>query len=420
MNPTNKTTVDFWFKLKSKTSTKVALLLLLFWILVVIFSPLLSNDRPIFAIIKGQQYWPAVESLFLGPDQNFRNWYSQEYEKVVWPLIPYASSTLDTKNSGCIGPFESQHVASNRWRHWLGTDMVGRDVAAGIVRGASVALIVGLGSVLLAGLIGVFIGSIAGFYGDHGLRISYLEAILGTVFLIVFSYQWFAIGSSWKLLLGHHWFWFLLLITILEFLFLRFLAKGADMLFSKHSKRSIFSTIALPLDLAIMRLIEIQASLPGLLILLALIGVIVKPNESTLFLVIGLLAWPPIARFTRAELLRIRALGYTEAGKSLGLSDWHILFKHAVPNAMGPILVTLSFTVASAILLESYLSFLGLGLATEDVTWGSLMQNARQYFRAWWLAVFPGIAILGSILIFNHLGESLLLALEGSEKNTDF
>ena len=126
-----------------------------------------------------------------------------------------------------------------------------------------------------------------------------------------------------------------------------------------------------------------------------------------LMIIIGLTAWTGIARLTRAEFLRISTMEYIQAAKSLGISEFRIIFKHALPNALAPALVAIAFGVASAILIESSLSFLGIGVPPSTVTWGSLLNLGREQFTAWWLLVFPGLAIFITVTVYNLLGEGL-------------
>ena len=120
---------------------------------------------------------------------------------------------------------------------------------------------------------------------------------------------------------------------------------------------------------------------------------------------IGLLAWPSIARFIRAELLRIRQLEYIEAARAIGLSEWRILARHAIPNALPPVLITIAFGTASAILLEATLSFLGIGVDINAITWGSMLRVSK--VTAWWMFIFPGLAIFATVTLFNLLGDQL-------------
>jgi peptide/nickel transport system permease protein len=156
-----------------------------------------------------------------------------------------------------------------------------------------------------------------------------------------------------------------------------------------------------------MRFIEVFKTIPALILLLALIAIISKPSILTLILTLAFLLWPTVARFSRAEMLRIREEDYINSAKILGLSDIKIILTHALPNALGPIMVVIAFGISGAILLEATLSFLGLGLALDDVSWGSMLSEARQNFKAWWLALFPGIAIFFTVASFNIIGDRI-------------
>ena len=144
-----------------------------------------------------------------------------------------------------------------------------------------------------------------------------------------------------------------------------------------------------------------------MIVLLALLAIIAKPSIQSLILILAFLIWPTVARFSRAEMLKIREEDYIHSGKVLGLSDLRIIFKHALPNALAPIMVVVAFGISGAILLEATLSFLGLGLAFDEVSWGSLLSEARKNFKAWWLALFPGIAIFLTIASFNIIGDRI-------------
>jgi peptide/nickel transport system permease protein len=170
--------------------------------------------------------------------------------------------------------------------------------------------------------------------------------------------------------------------------------------------------IAVPVDIIIMRAIEVINSIPILLLILSLVAVLKKPSITWVMVIIGLTGWTGIAKYVRAELLRVRSLEYIEAAQSLGFSEWRIIFRHALPNSLTPVLITIAFGIASAILVESSLSFLGIGVQAELQTWGKLLSEAREDVSAWWLAVFPGLAIFVTVTIFNLIGEGLTDALD--------
>jgi peptide/nickel transport system permease protein len=169
--------------------------------------------------------------------------------------------------------------------------------------------------------------------------------------------------------------------------------------------------VSIPVDMVISRLIEIKLSIPTLFLIISIIA-IAKPSVFLVMVIIGFTTWTGIARFIRGELLRIRRLEYIEAAKALGFSEARILFRHAIPNALSPVLIAVAFGIASAILIEATLSFLGIGVPPETMTWGSLLSSARSHPSAWWLAIVPGFAIFITVTIYNLVGEGLTDAMD--------
>ena len=194
-------------------------------------------------------------------------------------------------------------------------------------------------------------------------------------------------------------------------IFIIFLVLGISNLLASGLKRFAIlgKKVRFPLDLIIMRLVEILTSIPGLLLLISLVAIIEEKSIIYVMMIIGFLGWTGIARFTRAEMLRIRNLEYMEAARALGFSDVRMMFKHALPNAITPILITIAFGIAGAILIEASLSFLGLGAGADEITWGGMLTDARSQnsVKAWWLAVFPGFMIFLTVTIFNLIGEGV-------------
>jgi len=156
-----------------------------------------------------------------------------------------------------------------------------------------------------------------------------------------------------------------------------------------------------------MRSVEVLMTMPTLVLLLTIMAFYDRDVWLVMF-VIGILSWMGTARFVRAEILSLRERDFIAAAKSLGLSDAAIIIRHLVPNALSPVLVSATIGVASAIILESTLSFLGLGASAEQVTWGKMLADSRQYItHAPWLFIMPGLAILIVVLAFNLLGEGM-------------
>lgn len=159
-------------------------------------------------------------------------------------------------------------------------------------------------------------------------------------------------------------------------------------------------------DLVISRLFEIMLSIPTFFLLIT-VAALLPPSIFLTMTIIGMTSWVGIARFTRNEFLRIRNQDYVTSAIALGVSDGKVMFKHILPNALAPVIVSVVLGIAGAILVESSLSFLGIGVPAELVTWGSILQEASTTTFAWWLAVFPGFAIFITVLAYYLVGEGL-------------
>ena len=215
--------------------------------------------------------------------------------------------------------------------HWLGTDMLGRDVWATIVHGARVSLLVGGGATLAAVLIGVSIGAVAGYLG--GLA-----------------------------------------------------------------------------DDLLMRFTEFFQSIPSFILALLIVAIF-QPTVGSIVVAVAIVSWPPVARVVRAEFMSLRSREFVQAAVVLGQGTWTIVLRQILPNALSPIVVLSSFMVATAILLEAALSFLGLG-DPNVMSWGFMIGSGRSTIRiAWWTSVFPGIALFLTVLSLNLIGEGISDAL---------
>jgi peptide/nickel transport system permease protein len=209
----------------------------------------------------------------------------------------------------------------------LGSDMLGRDIAAGIAYGARVSLTIGITATAAAVLIGVVIGAVGGYFGDK-------------------------------------------------------------------------------VDDAMMRLTELFQTIPGFILAILLVATL-GPTLSHIVLAIAAVSWPPVARLTRAEFLRLRGREFVQAAVCQGQPPLVVVLRHILPNALSPIIVTGSLTIATSILIESALSFMGLG-DPNMMSWGFMIGASRTVIRqAWWMSVFPGIAILLTVLAINLVGEGL-------------
>lgn len=212
--------------------------------------------------------------------------------------------------------------------HVLGTDHLGRDVFSRLIYGARVALVVGVTTVSVSGLVGLAVGLVAGYFG------------------------------GWA-------------------------------------------------DTAFMRLLDIQLSMPFMLLALTIIGIL-GPSLKNIVIVLALTGWVVYARVVRAEILSLRTREFVAACRALGGSDARIIVKHLLPNVRSSVMVVSTVEVARMMLLESALSFLGLGVRPPTPSWGAMLADGRIYLAtAWWLATFPGLAISITVLAVNMVGDRL-------------
>lgn len=165
-------------------------------------------------------------------------------------------------------------------------------------------------------------------------------------------------------------------------------------------------------DSLIMRFTDMMLCFPTFFLILAVIALL-DPSIVNIMAVIGLTSWMGVARLVRAEFLSLKEREYVLAARSLGVDDVRIIFRHILPNAMAPVLVAATLGVAGAILTESGLSFLGLGVQAPDPSWGNILGQGKSYIQlGWWLSLFPGLAILITVLGYNLLGEGIRDAMD--------
>lgn len=166
------------------------------------------------------------------------------------------------------------------------------------------------------------------------------------------------------------------------------------------------------IDNLLMRVVDIMFCFPAFFLILAVITFL-SPSIWYIMIIIGLTGWMGVARLVRAEVLSIREMDYIMAAKCIGCSDKRVIFCHILPNAVSPALVAATLGIAGAILTESALSFLGIGVQPPTPSWGNILTSGKDYIEfAWWLSLFPGLAILVTVLAYNLLGEGIRDALD--------
>ena len=165
-------------------------------------------------------------------------------------------------------------------------------------------------------------------------------------------------------------------------------------------------------DSALMRLVDLMLCFPAFFLILAVIAVL-EPSIWNIMAVIGLTGWMGVARLVRAEFLSLREREFVTAARALGAGDTRLILRHMLPNALAPVMVSATLGVAGAILTESALSFLGLGVQPPTPSWGNILTAGKDNIEiAWWLSVFPGLAILFTVMSYNLLGEGIREAID--------
>ena len=165
-------------------------------------------------------------------------------------------------------------------------------------------------------------------------------------------------------------------------------------------------------DNLLMRLVDLMLCFPTFFLILAVIAVL-EPSIWNIMIIIGLTSWMGVARLVRAEFLTLREREFVQAARALGARDGRIIFRHLLPNALAPVMVSATLGVAGAILTESALSFLGLGVQPPTPSWGNILTAGKDNIEiAWWLSVFPGLAILMTVMGYNLLGEGIREAID--------
>ena len=277
----------------------------------------------------------------------------------------------------------------------FGTDDLGRDVFARMLQGAWVSLTVGFVAVGIAVLIGIFLGGIAGYFGQNNIR---LDQIL--IAFLLFT------GVT-VLLLGNRYLGASFLSLGIVFVIFAFLLSKRSVKKTQSIWLQILHKNTISVDTTIMRIVDIMLCFPSFFLILTVVALL-PASIYNIMIVIGLTSWMGTTRFVRAEFLSLREQDFVTAVKALGISNLRIIFRHMVPNAIAPVLVSATIGIATAILTEAGLSFLGFGVPPPHATWGNILSDGKRFiFDAPWLTFVPGFAILIVVLSFNLFGEGL-------------
>jgi peptide/nickel transport system permease protein len=336
------------------------LIFLLFFMTALLGLMLTSGTRPVFD--------PSVVRL---------------QEKLRPPLSQPQMETLRTEEVPRLG------------RYLFGTDDLGRDVFARMMQGAWVSLTVGFVAVGIAVLVGIFLGGISGYFGQNLVRAD--QILLAAVLLLGVGLMvagTIAPGGT------------LVIAGIAWAVFYRWgRRKWGKRLLTGWTK--VFVAGMISIDTVVMRFVDIMLCFPSFFLILTVVALL-PASIYNIMIVIGLTSWMGTTRFVRAEFLSLREQDFVTAAQALGVSKWRIIFRHMIPNAIAPVLVSATIGIATAILTEAGLSFLGFGVPPPHATWGNILSDGKDFiFDAPWLTFIPGFAILLVVLSFNLFGEGL-------------
>ena len=384
---------------KENSYARIAWCILVVFGFLAVFGPLFVNEKPYYCKLEGKSYFPLFTSITESglsaahPAYSPVDWNTTHFDAVWRAPVPYSHQTIDLLTGALLSPFDAQPLPLSQ-RHWLGTDALGHDSVAAMIRGCRVSLLIGIGSALLALMIGLSLGSIAAYWGNTFARISRLQLItfgFGCVLLVLILMLPISAGNRIVMSIG-------LVVLVALCLFLL--------------KNRFRNVVPIPFDQFLLGAVSVIDGFPAMFLVIVLVALLPFKGWLVIMLVIALLQWPSMARYSRAEVFKIRETNFIKAAQVLNLPATVILGKHILPYALRPVMVAFIFGVATAISLESTLSFLGIGLPVEEMNWGKLLAQSRSHFDAWWLMFFPGCAIFLTMLSLYVIGNAIQRKLE--------
>ena len=446
----NKNTIKYlspnqkaWIRFKKNKTAMLGLILIILSVLIAIFAPIITTDRtpnaneqileiatqdPGFKMNfirkekirdKNLDQCSFLKKVFVGCENKYElipiTSYEIQGDKIIYQR--YQGNIKNTKNDTIAlnelainfdSSMDQKKVIENHItnkKYILGTDKFGRDNYSRLILGVRVSLSVGLFAVIISLIIGIVLGAIAGFYNKEKPRVNIFLLIIGIFFLMFYVYSVFHYFQQWAYPVVIK-----LCIVLLGFFVIGYaFIKLQNSIGEKTTKYSI----EFPIDDLIMYIINVFWPIPVLLLIFSMILALGREFWQ-IFLAVGLVMWVEVARIVRGQFMSLREKEFVEASKSLGFSNTRTIFKHILPNAIGPIIVITAANFASAIIIEAGLSFLGIGVQPPMPSWGTMLYEYYGYIGSdkSFLAIIPGLAIMLLVLAFNLVGNGLKDALD--------
>ncbi|MCS6984391.1 MAG: ABC transporter permease [Leptospiraceae bacterium] len=316
-----------WLLLRLAKKSPLAFFLICLLIFLAIFADFIASPLPYLVWANHTEHDIPLSPLFAELTQGrtsslpYRRLAAEGKIKALFAPIPF--SPYETNLDEVLAPPKLA-----RFAHYMGTDNLGRDVAARLIHGTRNSILVGFVAVALALILGLIMGSLAGYLGGFA-------------------------------------------------------------------------------DIFISRFIEVVICFPTLILILAVLSLL-KPSLLNIMIVIGATGWTGIARVIRGEFLKRKHADFVLASRLMGASHLRLILKHILPNSLPPVIVISAFGIAGAVLTESALSFLGIGVPAPEPSWGDVLKLSQDYPDiAWWLTIFPGCFIFLTVVAFNRLGDTL-------------
>jgi peptide/nickel transport system permease protein len=384
------------------------------YIIIALLAPFLANEKPLFVSIGGKKFFPAFsnDAYFSLPNEDGSeikslavsiDWKNLKTDQIIFPPVAWSPERSDITNVLSSPGGEQFYLKDNRltplpfrWRHFLGTGKLGNDTLATLIHGTRSSMLIGVISMAIAFIPGIIFGAMAGFFGDHRLRCSRIKIIFSVLLIVpawfyAFYLRRHLIAASMhdSILSGT--------LQIIVGVSLFFAIVSLPFFFPSKSTKKKF----IPVDSLISKFTGIFIAMPRLVLIIT-IAAITRPSLASVVLIIGFTSWTEISRIVRAQVLQLREMNFIEAAGSIGLPATRIFIRHLLPNLRDQLVVIALFGIGGAILTETGLSFLGIGLPPGTPTWGSIMYEARQHYTAWWLVIFSGLAIFG--LLYSLFG----------------